>query len=134
MSRIPTPLDRVRDRYMTRAVPTLTVLRAARKLVANPETWTRASMTRSADGTCVSADSPKACRWCAIGAIVVAAERSGLDSSFFGLHSLWTSLGVLAKRRGFADLARANDHYWRKAALAVLNDAMHEIENAGARR
>jgi hypothetical protein len=45
------------------------LLARARALIERPERWTQGAMARGAGGEAVAATSPRACRWCAYGAL-----------------------------------------------------------------
>ena len=110
-------------------VRTIKVLRAARKLVANPKTWTQLAAARDPDGEAQPATSPDAVCWCAWGAMVQSAVRLGLSTR--DTDPLDDALNKLAERRGFSGLIGANDQHGRLAALQVIDDAIAELKARG---
>ncbi len=113
---------------MSPAVPTIDVLRGARMLVANPNTWTKCASARSACGIPLcQVDDPLACRWCARGAIIRSAYRLGLllrDS-----YPLFAALGRISYRiHCRTSIVRVNDEMGRLAALSVIDAAIAELE------
>ena len=52
------------------------ILRAARKLIERPQSWTQEVYARKADGEECGWDSPQACRRCMEGAIFVAYDHA----------------------------------------------------------
>lgn len=51
------------------------VLVAARALIDTPEKWVKGTVAAYANGDRCSVDSPKACRFCAYGSLLLATER-----------------------------------------------------------
>jgi hypothetical protein len=116
------------------AVRTIDVLRAARKLVAEPETWCQHAEARDSSGHDVEEDSGHAVRWCASGAIRKICHEMTGHYRPVGWKSLDSALDELTNRR-FGDdglririLEEANDILGRLAALSVLDDAIAELE------
>lgn len=66
----------------------LGLLQAARALLTDPDHWTKAAWGRlpqapgGGPGDNVEADDPRACRWCAIGALHKVAPSSSPDGEF----------------------------------------------------
>lgn len=58
----------------------LELLTHARKLIADEKSWTKGTLARDAFGQEISADDPKACKFCAVGAI----ERATCDLDAVG--------------------------------------------------
>ena len=110
-------------------VRTIKVLRAARKLVANPKTWTSGAAARDGDGYALPSNNPRAVCWCAWGAMVKSAVSLGLSSR--DTDPLDNALCRLAKRSGFGDIVQANDIHGRLAALQVIDDAIAELKARG---
>ena len=56
---------------MTRAIPPVRrLLMDAKALISKPECWCKGTFAKSAKGYPVPIDSPKACRFCAYGAVL----------------------------------------------------------------
>lgn len=117
-----------------KAVPTIDVLREARELIADPKRWARGSR-------CLRDDSTGLDRHCVIGAVErVSQIKLGLSVAPFDLMPLWNTRGYrelrnalsrLAARRGYPGGAMsANDDGGHTAALAILDDAIAELEAA----
>ena len=119
-------------------VPTLRVLRGARKLVANPSTWFAGHFSNGSghspwdtDATC----------FCLEGAIYRSGAEHGLPGSFWRTGDLWDSLmnamGAIALRMfDLPDEGRplpyVNDTMGRNAALKLLDATIAELVEAGA--
>ncbi len=54
------------------------ILRAARARIEDPKNWTKNVLARDTRGREVPADDPRACRWCAYGALI--AEGKSITS------------------------------------------------------
>ncbi len=118
---------KISKRVRIGGIPTIKVLRGARKLVANPKTWTREADAKTADGDTVDATNTKACRFCAEGAIIRSANDLGLNG-FYAYYAMKPSLSRLATRLGLgAPLAVVNDKRGRRAALSVIDAAIREL-------
>lgn len=115
-------------------VQTIRVLRAARKLVANENTWTQCTMVRDASGRSVFVDDAlhKLMRdrgpfaFCALGAVRYAGQKAGLTR-----HEI-EPLAIALDRIAFRDFSRIslvalNDHEGREPALAVIDTAIREL-------
>ena len=112
---------------MGRAVPTIKVLREARKLVADEKTWCRGTLARDAHGTpCAMLDAAAKC-YCASGAIGFACMRCGVDAHI-DRDPLFIALSKLSRSMfGEQFLHRVNDNYGRLAALSVIDAAIAEL-------
>lgn len=120
---------------VSKRVPTINVLRAARKLVANPNAWTRGVPARNLQGVPTYVDSMDAAYWCAEGALLLSARELGLTQE--DLEPLWRPFSRLYMRntprnmyRPGLSLAGVNDVCGRLAVLAVLDSAIRELEAA----
>ena len=111
-------------------VRTIKVLRAARKLVANPETWTSGANARDRSGLALGSTSAGAVCWCAYGAVIRSAVSLGVHAR--AVDDLDDFLNRLAARRNLGSLVEANDRHGRLAALQVIDDAIAELEVRGA--
>lgn len=112
----------------TRQVPTIDVLRRARALVADERTWTAHAAARTASRNQTVPTSPAAVCWCAVGAISLSVFHETGDSWPFGRERLMCALDEFAGRRGYGSLIDANDTGGRLVALAILDDAIAELE------
>lgn len=113
---------------MSKAVPTIDVLRAARKLVANEETWCRNRNAVDARDESVDSDDASAVRWCVVGATLKVAREADLGSECQD-----AALNALsrASRLLFAmGPQSANDHLGRLAALSIIDAAIAELGEA----
>ena len=67
---------------MTRRIPPVRrLLMDAKALIQAPENWIKGKFARSAKGRPVRLDSPKACRFCAYGAVMHAADRTTVETT-----------------------------------------------------
>lgn len=111
---------------MSKPVPTIEVLRAARKLVANEETWCKGSFARNSDGEPTGTRWSDAKSFCVSGAISVACDSFGLDGK--SRDPLYEALRVLAHNMyGVPWLHVANDNLGRLAALSIIDAAIAEL-------
>jgi hypothetical protein len=110
----------------SRQVPTVAVLKTARGIVANKETWTEGAYARDAAGRGALYHDPAAVRWCAVGAILRATELHGLDIN--DSDPLRDALGRIALRKyNRGSIVTVNDQEGRKAVLSVFDAAIAEL-------
>ena len=86
---------------------TVEILRAARKLIERPDAWIQKELALNADGISETTGSKDACRWCSIGAVIVASGRT--------VHCDWEILP------GIAQLAKGM-RVARVTSIAKWND------------
>jgi hypothetical protein len=94
------------------------VLRAARKLIEDPEHWTTAALARDANGKEVPPDAGEAVRWCAYGACVVV-SRSGLL-----MDLSQRALEKAASASGGGGVEAVNDNDGHAAVLELYDTAI----------
>lgn len=87
---------------------TLEILRAARKLIEQPEAWTQEMFALNADGIAENPGSNEACKWCSIGAVIAASGST--------VHHDWETLP------GMALLATKGMHVAKVGNIAKWND------------
>ena len=84
----------------------LYVLTRARELIENEDNWVQGPHAVDLDGDPVDAEDPKACAWCAFGALEAVDEATGV--------SYLNALELLRKealRRGYPYIWHLNDDY-----------------------
>ncbi len=114
---------------MSKPVKTILVLRAARKLVADPDTWTSLSLARDVANNHVEVNSAYAVRWCATGAVDRACYLFGVSQvDAVPLHEALDRTAKL--KHGNHQLISVNDNFGRKAALSILDAAIQELADA----
>jgi hypothetical protein len=100
------------------------VLRAARERISDPERWTTGYYARNAYGDEVVANSPAACQWCAVGAVLA---ETDLD---LGLSLHLSPLAKAAKE--YLDRAGpvldVNDDRGHAATLELYEQAIELAE------
>jgi hypothetical protein len=123
-------------------VPTIKVLRAARRTISRKSRWCRYVGAETRDGATTLCESPEAVRWCALGAIGKAAadlkvfDRKKVDpftkeDVYLGQSALIQSLNLISRRLFpfSSKLQNVNDRIGREAALAVLDAAIAELSS-----
>lgn len=109
-------------------VPTIKVLRAARKIVANEGTWTSGVFAKDAANVTIACTDPLAARWCAVGAVQVSRHRFGLPN-WEDADPLLCALDRIAQLEygNNANLACVNDDIGRDAVLGIFDIAIREL-------
>ncbi len=111
----------MRARGPVGGVPTIKVLRGARKLVANELTWTKDRTARTVDGSGCEPTDSHAAAFSADGAIVRVGRRLGLSGD--DLSPLFGAMAAIAGDT----LDVINDFRGRRAALSVIDAAIREL-------
>ena len=109
-------------------IPTIDVLRAAKKRISNPKRWCKDHSALDRFGNGAGADSTDAVRWCASGAIHKELMEHGGSVSYYGYDALIHSMNLLAIRRFGRSLETVNDFIGRKEAIKVFDDAIAELK------
>lgn len=115
-----------------KAVPTIEVLREARANIEAPARWTQYQFARDLIGRPVACESADACCFCLLGSIRRSMARHGLSGFFSDTPNgpqLTAALDVIAKRHGYRYASAANDCGGHAVALAILDDAIAELES-----
>jgi hypothetical protein len=101
-----------------RMAEALRTLRAARKLIADPQRWTQGTEARNAGGSPTDVYSENAVRWCASGAIFRAAPNgdAGADALRQASEVAWRTYDLA--------LPDVNDQFGHEAVLRVLDRAI----------
>ena len=93
------------------------IVELARALIADEQHWCSHRLALDKNGDAVGPMSPRAVRWCALGAVVAAAYQ--LTHDFNTAHKL--GLEVLAPIGGPIPLMHINDSRGHSAALALFD-------------
>lgn len=94
-------------------------LKAARKLINNPEHWTQGASARDAADFSVSATSKRAVCWCAYGAVHKTAGAKRLDRV---LNALASQLSESDERNG--DVSTFNDRNDHRDVIKLFDRAI----------
>lgn len=113
---------------MTKHVPTIDVLRGARTLVANKETWCAIDLARDQYGRTVDPTSDRACRWGVNGALIRVSVAAGLHA--FDMGPLWLALSRISRRLYGQSAIVVNDTLGRLASLSIIDAAIAELGEA----
>jgi hypothetical protein len=99
---------------------TVTIMERAREVIADPEHWCRGSFARGRGGVSVSVGDVSARRYCAIGAIILAALEITGDTS----RARELACSVATKISETGSLVVVNDHQGHAAVLALFDKAI----------
>ena len=97
----------------------LYTLRAARELISDRNRWTTGFYARDVQGYPVDVDSPKACQFCAIGALYKSWNY------FPGIDGLLCFMQKHTQGKGISEI---NDHHGHAATLALFDRVIAFIE------
>lgn len=98
------------------------IIRAARARIADPKNWTECASARDAQGRAVSSINPKACSWCALGAVLSVSHGKGNAE----LVALETAVDQLFPDQVF--IAGVNDNLGHAAVLQMYDAAIAAAE------
>lgn len=99
------------------------LIERARELIADPEHWCRGSYARGKGGVSVSVGDSSARRYCAMGALILAAwEITGDVNRGDGLA--YNAAKIVSKT---GSLVFVNDHQGHAAVLALLDKAIADF-------
>lgn len=101
------------------------ILVAGRAKIANPEDWTQGVLARDSRGVSIAPESPKACTFCAAGAILSVCPE-GMDTLSRYRH-LWKKLDSAALQLYHVYVHDVNDLIGHEAVLRVYDHAINEI-------
>lgn len=102
------------------------ILKKARELITDPEHWTRDTYARDAEGEYCNMNSPRAAKFCALGAI----RRVSNSMSLGYLDSdARVAMDMLARKIGGPSIAQFNDHHTHEEVLAKFDGAIKDCED-----
>jgi hypothetical protein len=104
---------------MSRPIPLL-IIQRAREIIGDQERWCRGSLARGKAGASVSIHDSGARRYCAMGALMLAASELCPDDAEAG--SLAYAVGKIISPTG--SLVFVNDYQGRAAVLALFDAAI----------
>lgn len=104
----------------------LEVLKAARERITDKKSWTTKAMARDKNSRVTSASDPKACKWCATGAIKLEAILRG--------HEDWWSVVAEIQRPRFESVVWVNDMGGHAAILDLFDKTIASLEVLGERK
>jgi hypothetical protein len=96
------------------------IIERARQIISDPESWCRGSFARGRAGTSVSVRDPAARRYCAMGALILAAIEITGDAT--QANELAYSIAKAVSDSG--SLVFINDHHGHGAVLKVFDEAI----------
>jgi hypothetical protein len=103
---------------MSKPVP-LIVIQRAREIISDEQHWCRGSYARGKAGISVAVNDPEARRYCAMGALLLAASE--LSSNDATASSLAYDIAKIVSPTG--SLVFVNDHYGHSAVLSLFDVA-----------
>ena len=90
------------------------IVERARAFIADEQHWCRGELARDVNGEEVCPTSASAVKWCALGAVIAAAQELTHDFAFKALRPKY----------GTATLVRVNDMRGHAAVLALFDDVI----------
>ena len=103
---------------MSKPVPLL-IIQRAREIISDERRWCRGSYARGKAGISVAVNDPDARRYCAMGALIVAASELCSDDA--AASSLARDIAKIVSPTG--SLVFVNDHYGHSAVLSLFDVA-----------
>ena len=88
----------------------------AKALIADPKNWTQSMLARNEEGKCVSVYSPKACKFCALGAL----RKTGTS------EDAYMKLADAAFKAGFKGITALNDFGLHEDVMEMFDKAIEE--------
>lgn len=102
------------------------VLIRARALIANRSSWTKRAFARTAQGRTIAWDDALARKWCAVGAIRLAALELVQDTAQ-AERLADNVVKLVQRRRWFPRLTTINDFSSHRRVLAVVDRAIEHL-------
>ncbi len=109
---------------MSKPVPLLIVQRA-REIISDEQHWCRGCYARGKAGTVVAVDDPDARRYCAMGALIVAAWELCNDNA--AATNLAHDMAKIVSPTG--SLVFVNDHFGHSAVLSLFDVAIARLQH-----
>jgi hypothetical protein len=108
---------------MSKPVPLL-IIQRAREIISDEQHWCRGSYARGKAGISVAVNDPDAHRYCAMGALLLAASELSSDETI--ASSLAHDIAKIVSPTG--SLVFVNDHYGHSAVLSLFDVAMAVVQ------
>lgn len=100
----------------------VSLLKAARALISDPDKWTQGVFARNKEGSRISSTSPEATCWCASGAV---------NSIGFGSFNIRCGTLDAMEKHGFGDsIEKFNDTHTHTEVLAEFDNVIAAIERS----
>lgn len=104
------------------------VLQSARDLIAKPENWIQRYDAVDAKGNYAYADSPSACKWCALGAILKVSPNSGTGFTIAEMHvvpALPKAYRIATP--GYYNLTEYNDTHTHRSVIKMFDKVISQL-------
>ncbi len=108
---------------MSKPVPLL-IIQRAREIISDEQHWCRGSYARGKAGISVAVNDPDARRYCAMGALLLAASELCSDDTT--ASTLAHDIAKIVSPTG--SLVFVNDHYGHSAVLSLLDVAVAVLQ------